>query len=85
VRRVSRRQVHQLINVGFVYSVRGTLQETWTITELGSVGALIWQRRSCYVVQITRTRLVLAHSKLALKEPRVPRSLIRYSTQDLLT
>jgi hypothetical protein len=35
VRRVSRRQMHQLIDAGFVYSVRGALQETWTITKLG--------------------------------------------------
>ena len=35
VRRVSRRQMHQLIDAGFVHAVQGTLQETWTITELG--------------------------------------------------
>jgi hypothetical protein len=27
--------MHQLIDGGFVHSVRGTLQETWIITKLG--------------------------------------------------
>jgi hypothetical protein len=42
VRRVSRRQMHQFIDAGFVHSVRGNLAGNLDYHQAGSVGTLIY-------------------------------------------